>query len=131
MNLKKNGKVFTSKFVGTGPLSYEKRIYWAAVSQRLRNTDLEDFCSLCVNYVFLWRISIPAGIVDDRFMNVKELERYSKMPDLQTAQAGVVAVLNSAAVRLTQNLTHHQQTLLGHLRKHVELQQESSPEEDK
>ena len=36
--LKKNGKVFTSKFVGAGPLSYEKRIYRAAVSQRLRNT---------------------------------------------------------------------------------------------
>jgi len=27
--LKKNGKVFTSKFVGTGPSSYEKRIYRA------------------------------------------------------------------------------------------------------
>jgi hypothetical protein len=32
MNLKKNGKVFTSKSVGTGPSSYEKRIYRAAVS---------------------------------------------------------------------------------------------------
>jgi len=40
MNLKKNGKVFTCKFVGTGPSSYEKRIYRAAVSQRLRNTAL-------------------------------------------------------------------------------------------
>jgi len=40
MNLK-NGKVFTSKFVGTGPSSYEKRIYRAGVSQRLRNTALE------------------------------------------------------------------------------------------
>jgi len=38
----KNWKVFTSKFVGTGPSSYEKIIYWAAVSQRLRNTALED-----------------------------------------------------------------------------------------
>jgi len=38
--LKKNGKVFTSKFVGTGPSSYIKRIYRAAVSQRLRNTVL-------------------------------------------------------------------------------------------
>jgi len=38
--LKKIGKVFTSKFVGTGPLSYEKRIYQAAVSQGLRNTAL-------------------------------------------------------------------------------------------
>jgi len=43
MNLKKIGKVFTSKFVGTGPSSYEKRIYRAAVSQRLRNTGLGGF----------------------------------------------------------------------------------------
>jgi len=41
MNLK-NGKVFTGKSVGTGPSSYEKRIYRAAVSQRLRNTALEE-----------------------------------------------------------------------------------------
>ena len=40
--LKKIGKVFTSKFVGTGPLSYKKRIYRAAVSQRLRNTALME-----------------------------------------------------------------------------------------
>ena len=39
--LKKIGKVFTSKFVGTGPSSYKKRIYRAAVSQRLRNTGIE------------------------------------------------------------------------------------------
>jgi len=39
--LKKNGKVFTSKFVGRRPSSYEKRIYRAAVSQRLRNTGLD------------------------------------------------------------------------------------------
>jgi len=36
--LKKNGKVFTSKSVGTGPSFYEQRIYRAAVSQGLRNT---------------------------------------------------------------------------------------------
>jgi len=41
MNLKKIGKVFTSKFVGTGPSSYEKRIYRVAVSQRLRNTAIK------------------------------------------------------------------------------------------
>jgi hypothetical protein len=39
--LKTVGKVFTSKFVGTGPSSYKKRIYRSAVSQRLRITDLE------------------------------------------------------------------------------------------
>ena len=37
MNLK-SGKVFTIKFVWTGPSSYEKIIYRAAVSQRLRNS---------------------------------------------------------------------------------------------
>jgi len=41
MHLKKCGKVFTSKFVRTGPSSYKKRIYPAAVSKRLRNTALE------------------------------------------------------------------------------------------
>ena len=39
--LKKNGKVFTSKSVGTGPSCYEKRIYRAEVSQSLQNTDLD------------------------------------------------------------------------------------------
>jgi len=39
--LKKNGRVFTSKYVGTGPSSYEIRICRAAVSQKLRNTSLE------------------------------------------------------------------------------------------
>jgi len=41
MNLK-NGKVFTSKFVGTGPSTYEKEIYRAAVSQSLRNTEINN-----------------------------------------------------------------------------------------
>ena len=36
--LKKSGKVFTSKSVGTGPSSYENRIYWVAISQRLGKT---------------------------------------------------------------------------------------------
>ena len=40
MNLK-NGKVFKSKFVGTWSFSYEIRIYRAAVTQKLRNTDLD------------------------------------------------------------------------------------------
>ena len=40
MNLK-IGKLFTSKFVGTGASSFKKRIYRAAVSQSLRNTGLK------------------------------------------------------------------------------------------
>jgi len=45
MNLKKKGKVFTSKFIWTGPSSYEKRIYRTVVSQRLRNTTLYNSCN--------------------------------------------------------------------------------------
>jgi len=41
MNFKKIGNLFTSKFVGTGPSTYKKRIYRAAVSQRLRDTALQ------------------------------------------------------------------------------------------
>jgi len=44
----KNGKVFTSKFFGTGSSSYEKRIYRAAVSQRLRKTELDVFSGATV-----------------------------------------------------------------------------------
>ena len=40
--LKKIGKVFTSKFVETEPSSYKKRIYRAAVSQSLRNTGVDN-----------------------------------------------------------------------------------------
>jgi len=57
MNLK-NGKVFTSKFVRTGPSSYERRIYRTAVSQTLRNTGLNwSWYSLLLrNTVVLYRV---------------------------------------------------------------------------
>ena len=42
---KRFGKVLTSKSVGTGPSSYKKRIYRTAVSQRLRNTVVENIFS--------------------------------------------------------------------------------------
>jgi len=43
---KKIEKALTSKSVGTGPSYYEKRIYWAAVSHRLRNTALKAYFPL-------------------------------------------------------------------------------------
>jgi len=47
--LKKIEKVFMSKSVWTGTSSYEKRIYRSAVSQRLRNTDLLQYCFVVVS----------------------------------------------------------------------------------
>ena len=57
--LKKNGKVrvFTSKSVGTGLSSYEKRLYRAAVSQRLRNIGLDVF----VHFVCIHRRLVAAN----------------------------------------------------------------------
>jgi len=48
--LKKNRKAYTSKFAGTWPSFYKKRIYGAAVSQRLRNTALADLTAVCKKY---------------------------------------------------------------------------------
>ena len=41
MQLQKIRKLFTGKFVRTGPSSFKKGIYRAAVSQSLRNTTLQ------------------------------------------------------------------------------------------
>jgi len=60
MNLKKNGKVFTSKFVRTGPSSYEKRIYRAAVSQKLRNTVINR--SRYKRVLLRWRRSVTVHV---------------------------------------------------------------------
>ena len=53
--LKKNGKVFTGKFVGAGPSSYKKRIYRAAVSQKLRNAGVKD-CSYSTALKYLSKL---------------------------------------------------------------------------
>ena len=59
--LKKIGKVFTSKFVGTEPSSYKKRIYRAAVSQRLRKSGLRRG-SAAARLLRSWVRIIPGGI---------------------------------------------------------------------
>ena len=50
--LKKIGKVFTSKFVRTGHSSYKKRIYRAAVSQILRNTGIVHYLTSNNGWLF-------------------------------------------------------------------------------
>jgi len=65
--LKKNGKVFTSKFVGTEPSSYEKRIYLAAVSQRLRNTVLKH-CDINIKSVLVRRTALLPRLCVLQFM---------------------------------------------------------------
>jgi hypothetical protein len=78
MNLKKIGKVFTSKFVGTGPSSYEKkRIYRAAVSQRFRNTALECLASIRVNFCHF-------ALCSDKACSCLTLNTKLLQPDIRT-----------------------------------------------
>nr|CAD7198086.1 unnamed protein product [Timema douglasi] len=69
------------------------------------------------------QLTLLAGIVDGQFLSKKELVRYSALPDLQTSRAGLVTVINSMPAQIVHNLTHHQQTLVGHLQQHLEIQQ--------
>jgi hypothetical protein len=55
----KIGKLFTSKFVGPGPSSYKKRMYRAAVSQTLRNTDVLHIVK--EERIFLGTIKVNEG----------------------------------------------------------------------
>jgi len=57
-------KVFTSKFVGTGPSSYENRIYRAAVSQRLRNTALHVSGGSSAHHQEHTAVQTASGIVN-------------------------------------------------------------------
>jgi len=67
MNLKKIGKVFTSKYAGPGPSSYEKRIYGVAVSQRLRNSDVVGY----INFILQYKNKNPYIHVRKRFLEMK------------------------------------------------------------
>jgi hypothetical protein len=57
-----------SKFVGTGRSSYEKRIYRAAVSQRLKNTALNYMSTkvylvrICINLKLTCKQNVPSLI---------------------------------------------------------------------
>jgi len=48
MNLKKKVERYLQvNLLGPGPRLMKKRIYWAVVSQRLRNTDLRALIMVC------------------------------------------------------------------------------------
>jgi len=79
MNLKTIGKVFTSKFVGTGPSSYEKRIYRAAVSQRLRDNVVDDCCvRFRVDRYFIFQnLTIRKRALLGKPTDLREVRKYS------------------------------------------------------
>lgn len=57
------------------------------------------------------KIVLLCGSLGDRFLSRNELEQYSKLPDITTIQAQIVATLNSAGSQLVNNLQAHQTNL--------------------
>lgn len=71
---------------------------------------------------------ISAGIIEDRLLSKNELVEYSKMQNIDVARSQLCAVLNSAASCLVGQLTQSQQTFVGYLDKHVEMNNTNSKE---
>jgi hypothetical protein len=93
MNLKKIGKVFTSKYVGTGPSSCEKRIYQSVVSQRLRNTAVE-YIRVCTAVPHAAR-PFPA-----LFLSIQQPHTLNKLHSVADQDVGSVACLKEMTVQV-------------------------------
>ncbi|KAL0273538.1 UNVERIFIED_CONTAM: hypothetical protein PYX00_006169 [Menopon gallinae] len=72
------------------------------------------------------RILLIAGLIDDRLLNVNEINEYSKLPDIETARAMLLSTLNSVAGNVVQKLNYHPQTLAQNLEQHVKISKEKS-----
>lgn len=73
-----------------------------------------------------------AGIVENRIMSRTELTQFAALPDLTTARAQFVGVLNSIGGGLVNNLECHQKQLVNILETHAKLNLgETSVEEKK
>lgn len=76
---------------------------------------------------------IMAGIIQDRLMSKNELVEFSQMPNIDAARSQLCAVLDSAGSCLVGQLNQSQQTFVGYLEKHIEMQSTDSKnvQEDK
>nr|XP_023024250.1 39S ribosomal protein L10, mitochondrial [Leptinotarsa decemlineata] len=61
------------------------------------------------------QLVLLAGILDGKFVSKDDLIKYSAIPNLQTAQVGLVQTLNSAASRLVGQLSSPQGSLVSNL----------------
>lgn len=73
------------------------------------------------------QMHLVCGIVDNRLLSKNEFIDYSKMPDITTARAQFVGVLNMAASQLVQNLESHQSNFVNILDAHVRENQKPEP----
>ncbi|KAG8231920.1 hypothetical protein J437_LFUL011389 [Ladona fulva] len=72
-----------------------------------------------------------AAIIDNRMLDRKELETYSKLSDLTTVRSQLVATLTSACGgQLAHLLNSHQSTLVQHLDQHINQQGSSANAEE-
>lgn len=72
-----------------------------------------------------------AGILENRIMSRTELTQFAALPDLTTARAQFVGVLNSIGGGLVNNLECHQKQLVNILETHAKLNLGEKVEETK
>lgn len=67
---------------------------------------------------------IPAAILEGKFISKDELVHYSKIVNLQMAQAELVQTLSSAGSHLVSQLNSHQSTLVSYLQERAKQLEE-------
>ncbi|XP_041979977.1 39S ribosomal protein L10, mitochondrial isoform X2 [Aricia agestis] len=80
------------------------------------------------------QLIVMGGIIQDKLLSKNELVEFSKLPNLEVARSQLCSILQSAGSSIVGQLNQSQQMLVGHLEKHVEIQNsskaDSSPSQD-
>jgi len=71
------------------------------------------------------QLVLMAAILEGQFISKDELMYYSMIPDLRTAQVGLVQTLNSIGGQVVGHLTTHQNTLVNQLQERIKQLEET------
>lgn len=74
-----------------------------------------DWPSICLSLFTFHFIYILAAIVENKLLTTEDLAKYSKIPNIQAAQAELVHLICSIGNNLVTNLNSHQTNLVSHL----------------
>lgn len=77
------------------------------------------FSIKCRFYVVFLLFYVSAAIYEGKLINTDQIKELSLVPDLRTAQAGLVQTINSAAVTVSSQLNAHQNTLVSNLEERI------------
>ncbi|CAH1183617.1 unnamed protein product [Phaedon cochleariae] len=113
MHFKKYGKRTLEMAVGGTPYETILDLY---VSHNMTVFSPEPEIKKMLNITKKFpQLVLLAGILEGKLVSKNDLVKYSMIPSLQMAQAGLVQTINSVGSQLVSNLNSHQNTLVSHL----------------